>query len=172
VANGDTDPDAARDRDHRCLKSSRTCCRASVSTSRSTRTRQPRPSSISTIPALARCAGGEDGGCGAHVNAGAAVEVISTGTRADTASPLNPAVARQAAPREQLARRQPIASRSHRHQSWPAIALGKNATRPKAVLSRVRDSHRMAETSGSGRRSRVWPEGRKPGTSCPQNQWR
>jgi hypothetical protein len=129
VANGDTDPDAARDRDHRCLKSSRTCCRASVSTSRSTRTRQPRPSSISTIPALARCAGGEDGGCGAHVNAGAAVEVISTGTRADTASPLNPAVARQAAPREQLARRQPIASRSHRHQSWPAIALGKNATR-------------------------------------------
>jgi hypothetical protein len=48
----------------------------------------------------------------------------------------------------------------------------KNATRPKAVLSRVRDSHRMAETSGSGRRSRVWPEGRKPGTSCPQNQWR
>ena len=38
--------------------------------------------------------------------------------------PAQPAVARQAAPRKQLARRQPIAPRSHRHQSWPAIALG------------------------------------------------
>ena len=59
-------------------------CSASASTSRSTRTRQP-PSSISIIPALARCAGGEHGSCGPHVGAG--VEVISTGTRAGTAPP-------------------------------------------------------------------------------------
>ena len=38
-----------------------------------TRTRQP-PSSISIIPALARCARGEDGSCGPHAIAG--VEVI------------------------------------------------------------------------------------------------
>jgi hypothetical protein len=55
-------------------------------TSRSTRTRQPPPSSISIIPALGRCAGGEDG-CGPNAGAGAGVEAISTGTRAGTASP-------------------------------------------------------------------------------------
>ena len=33
-------------------------------------------------------------------------------------------VARQPAPREQLARRQSVATCRHRHQSWPAIALG------------------------------------------------
>lgn len=38
------------------------------------------------IPALARCAGGEDGTCGAHVDAEAGVEVISTGTSAGAAS--------------------------------------------------------------------------------------
>jgi hypothetical protein len=62
-------------------------CSASASTSRSTRTRQP-PSSISIIPAPVRCEG-EDGGFGAHVDAGAGVEAISTGTSAGTASPLS-----------------------------------------------------------------------------------
>ena len=41
------------------------------------------------IPALVLCAGGEDGGCGAHVDAEASVDVISTGTSAGTASPLS-----------------------------------------------------------------------------------
>src|SRR5262245_54092516 len=81
VASGDPDLDAARDRDHRRLRSSSTRRSASASTSRSTRTRQP-PSSISIIPALARCAEGDDGGCGPH--AGDGIEVIATGTRAGT----------------------------------------------------------------------------------------
>src|SRR5689334_5614508 len=63
VASGDPNPDAARNRDHRPLRSSRTRCSASTSTSRSTRTRQP-PSSISMIPAFARGAGGENADCG------------------------------------------------------------------------------------------------------------
>jgi hypothetical protein len=41
------------------------------------------------IPALARCAEAEDGGGGAHVDTGAGVEAISTGTSAGTASPLS-----------------------------------------------------------------------------------
>ena len=86
---GDPDPDAARDRDHRGLKSSSTRCSASASTSRSTRTRQPPLSSISIIPTLARCARGDDGGCGVHVEAAAGVKAISTGTSAGTASPLS-----------------------------------------------------------------------------------
>ena len=85
VAGGDPHSDAARDRDHRRLRSSRTRRSASASTSRSTRTRQP-PTSISIIPALLRCAGGGDGGCGAHIDIGAGVDVISTGTSAGTAS--------------------------------------------------------------------------------------
>src|ERR1700730_3376025 len=89
VAGGDPDPDAARDRDHRRLRSSSTRCSASASTSRSTRTRQPPLSSISIIPTLARCAGGDDGGCGMHVEARAGVKAISTGTSAGTASPLS-----------------------------------------------------------------------------------
>lgn len=87
VARGNPDPDAARNRDHRRLRSSRTRCSASPSTSRSTRTRQPPPSSISMIPVLARCAGGEDAGCGALIDIGAGAGVISTGTRTGTASP-------------------------------------------------------------------------------------
>src|SRR5687767_15081088 len=39
------------------------------------------------IPALARCAGGEDAGCGTPLEIGAASSVISTGTRAGTISP-------------------------------------------------------------------------------------
>src|SRR6478672_6576907 len=89
VAGGNPDPDAARDRDHRRLRSSRTRCSASVSTSRSTRTRQPSPSSISIMPALGRCAGGEDTGCGTSLESGAAPGVISTGTSAGAVSPLN-----------------------------------------------------------------------------------
>ena len=71
------------------LRSSSTRCGASASTSRSTRTGQPPLSSISIIPTLARCAGGDDGGCGVHVEAGAGVKAISTGTSAGTASPLS-----------------------------------------------------------------------------------
>jgi hypothetical protein len=41
------------------------------------------------IPALARSAGGEHGGCGVRVDAAADVEAISTGTSAGTASPLS-----------------------------------------------------------------------------------
>ena len=79
----------ARDRDHRRSRMASTRASASVSTSRSTRTRQPPLSSISIIPPLARCAGGDDGGCGVHVEAGAGVKAISTGTSAGTASPLS-----------------------------------------------------------------------------------
>src|SRR5262249_9039084 len=68
VASGDPDPHAAPDRDHRRFKSSRTRCSAAGSTSRSTRTRQSPPSSISIIPALAGCAAGEDAGCGALID--------------------------------------------------------------------------------------------------------
>src|SRR6202007_1440092 len=75
VASGDPNPDAARNRDHRRRSSSRTRCSASTSTSRSTRTRQPPPSSISMIPALARCAGGEEAGCGASLEIGDATGV-------------------------------------------------------------------------------------------------
>jgi hypothetical protein len=46
--------------------------------------------------------------------------------------------------------------------SGPGLNL--QQSRLKAVPCRVRDSHRMAETSGSGRRSRLWPDGLKPGT--------
>src|SRR6185369_11126616 len=87
MAGRDPDPDATRDRNHRRLRSSRTSCSASASTSLSTRTRQP-PSSISIIPAPAR-RGGEHGGFGAKVGAGAGVEAICTGTSAGTASPLS-----------------------------------------------------------------------------------
>src|SRR3984885_4064771 len=89
VPRRDPYPDAARDRDHRRLRSSSTRCSASASTSRSTRTRKPPLSSISIIPPLARRAGGDDGGCGAHVGAGADGKAISTGTSAGTASPLS-----------------------------------------------------------------------------------
>ena len=89
VTGGDPDPDAARDRDHCRLRSSSTRCSASASTSRSTRTRQPPLSSISIIPTLARCAGGDDGGCGVRVEAGAGVKAISKGISAGRASPLS-----------------------------------------------------------------------------------
>jgi hypothetical protein len=92
VAGGDPDPDAARDRYHRRLRSSRTRSSASASTSRSTRTQQP-PSSISMIPALVR-RGGEDSG-GAHGDAEAGVDVISTGTSAGTSSFSRPSRARR-----------------------------------------------------------------------------
>lgn len=49
LASGDSNPNAARNRDHRRRSSSRTHCSASTSPSRSTRTRQPPPSSISMI---------------------------------------------------------------------------------------------------------------------------
>src|SRR6202022_3502630 len=88
VAGGDPDPDAARDRDHRRLRSSSTRCSASASPSRSTRTRQPPLSSISIIPTLARCAGGDDGGCGMHVVSRLEVDLPFTGTSAAPASPL------------------------------------------------------------------------------------
>jgi len=41
------------------------------------------------IPALVRCAGGEDASCGAPLEIGAAAGVISTGTSTGAASPLN-----------------------------------------------------------------------------------
>ncbi|MGY4198982.1 hypothetical protein ACVIM9_008323 [Bradyrhizobium sp. USDA 4520] len=88
VARVNPNADAARDRDHRRRNSSRTCCSASPPTLQSTRTRQAPPSSMSMIPALARCAGGEDAGCGASLEIGAATGVISTGTRAGTGQSL------------------------------------------------------------------------------------
>lgn len=101
VAIGDPDPDAARDWDHRRLKSSRTRCRDSVSTSRSTRTRQP-PSK--RFRCRRRC------------------DLAGNKSRHDI--PAQPAIARQTAPCEQLARRQPGAPRRHRYQSWPTRTLG------------------------------------------------
>src|SRR5437870_5538450 len=84
VTGGDPDPDVAWDRNHHRLRSSRTRCSASVSTSRSTRTRQP-PSSISIMPTFARSLAGDGRGCPTTVDSGAGVEVISTGTRTGAA---------------------------------------------------------------------------------------
>src|SRR6202047_2829582 len=50
VPSGDPDPDAARYRDHRRLRTSRTRPNASASTFSSTLTRLPSPSSISITP--------------------------------------------------------------------------------------------------------------------------
>src|SRR3954454_5332009 len=50
VPSGDPDPDAARYRDHRWLRTSRTRPNASASTFSSTLTRLPSPSSISITP--------------------------------------------------------------------------------------------------------------------------
>lgn len=64
----DPDADAARDRDHHRLRSSRTRCNSSVSTYRTTRSRQAAKFDLD-YSGLARCAGGEDDGCGALVDA-------------------------------------------------------------------------------------------------------
>lgn len=103
----DPDADAARNRDHRRRKSSRTCCSASHPR-HGQRTRQPPPSSISMIPALARCAGGEDVGCGALLEIGAATGVISTGTRAGAASPPSRPLAQLSTSGEQQTMSHPV----------------------------------------------------------------
>lgn len=122
VASGDPDPDAARNRNDR-RRSSRTRCSASVSTSRSARTRQP-PSSISMIPALVRCAGDEDG-CGAHVDAEAAVEVISTGTSAGAVSSSSrPSRAGRRHVNNWLVDNPLRRTITDTNQSWRAVALG------------------------------------------------
>jgi len=117
----DLNPDTARDRDHRRLRSSRIRCSGSPSPSRSTRTRQPPPISISTMPAP-RGAGDGAVGCRALIETGAAAEAISTGTRAGTVSPLS--APWRVCRRERLACGQPVTPRRHRYQPWAAIALG------------------------------------------------
>src|SRR4029077_729093 len=79
VAGRDPDPDAARYRDHRWLRTSRTRPNASASTFSSTLTRLPSPSSISITPRRFRP--GIAAGASIDRRLSAEGAVTSTGTR-------------------------------------------------------------------------------------------
>src|SRR6202051_5406439 len=79
VARRDPDPDAARYRDHRRLRTSRTRPNASASTFSSTRPRVPSPSSISIRPRRFRA--GIAAGASIDPTLSAAAAVTRTGTR-------------------------------------------------------------------------------------------